>query len=147
RHLASGALLGVLAKSEELLEGTLEGALSEQDVLAVAAFDASGALIASRTRRDAPVPTWSHESTSCQPCAIGDRRLRWVAAVHRRPGGAGTQEDFYSGPPPSALRSSRPVGWIVMEVSTDRRRAAERDVGRRGLLISLTVLAVALVLT
>ena len=149
RHLASGALLGVVAKSEELLEGTLEGALSERDVLAVAAFDASGTLIASRARGDATVPTWSRESTACQPCAIGDRRLRWVAPVHRRPAAAGadTLEDFYSGPPPSALRSSRPVGWIVMEVSTERRRAAERDVGRRGLLISLTVLAVALVLT
>jgi len=146
RHLASGALLGVLAKSEELLEGTLEGALSEQDVLGVAAFDASGGLIASRTRGDAAVPTWSAESTSCQPCAIDNHRLRWVAPVHRRrsAGGARTQEDFYSGPPPS---SSRLVGWIVMEVSTERRRAAEREVGRRGLLISLTVLAVALVLT
>jgi signal transduction histidine kinase len=149
RHLASGALLGVLAKSDELLEGTLDGALAERDVLSVGAFDATGALIAARARDDAAAPTWSRESTSCQPCAIGQQRLRWVAPVHRRPAArpGATQEDFYNGPPPGAGASSRPVGWIVMEVSTAQRRAEEREVGRRGLLISMAVLALALVLT
>jgi len=149
KHLASGALLGVLAKSEELLEGTLEGALSERDVLAVAAFDAAGSVVAARTRSEGAVPVWREELASCQPCAVGGRRLRWVAPVRRRPSAAGadSQEDFYSGPPPGDQNAAKPVGWIVMEVSTERRRAEERDVGRSGLLISLGVLALALVLT
>jgi HAMP domain-containing protein len=149
RHLASGALLGVLAHSEELLQGTMEGALSERDVLAVAAFDASGTLVAARAREGAAVPAWPGESRSCQPCPVDEGRLRWVAPVYRRPAatGAGTQEDFYSGPPPGGPSSGKPVGWIVMEVSTAQRIADERDVGRSGLLISASVLALALVLT
>lgn len=149
RHLASGALLGVLAHSDDLLQGTIEGALSERDVLAVAAFDASGTLVAARAREGAQAPSWPGESRSCQPCRVDDGRLRWVAPVHRRPAapGAGTQEDFYRGPPPGGPSSGKPVGWIVMEVSTAQRKADERDAGRSGLLISASVLAVALVLT
>jgi signal transduction histidine kinase len=149
RHLASGALLGVLAKSEELLQGTLEGALSERDVLSVATFDASGSLVASRAREGAAVPSWSGESTSCQPCSVGEHRLRWVSPVRRRlaAGGGETQESFYAGPPPGDSGSANPVGWLVMEVSTERRREEERAVGRSGLLISGAVLVLAMILT
>jgi signal transduction histidine kinase len=149
RHLASGALLGVLARSEDLLEGTLEGALSERDVLSVAAFDASGSLVGSRAREGATVPPWSGDSASCQPCRVGVNRLRWIAPVRRRhaASGAGTQESLYAGPPPGDSPSAAPVGWLVMEVSTERRREEERAVGRSGLLISASVLVLALVLT
>jgi len=145
QHVAAAALLGTLAHSEELLAGPLDGAMSQADVEAVAIYDAGGELIAGRSRDGAPLAQRRDASPECRPCPLGRGRLRWVAPVASgsslRPEG---EPEFYDGPPQPARQGG---GWLVLDVTTAARAAAERRITMSGLLIAATALLLALALT
>ncbi len=84
RHVAAASVLGTLADSEELLEGPLDGAMSQPDVVAVAIYDPAGRLVAARDRRGGSPPPWEKRSIDCRPCALADgyRRYRLTTDAH-----------------------------------------------------------------
>jgi signal transduction histidine kinase len=147
RHVAAASLLGTLAHSEELLAGPLDGAMSQPDVDAVAIYDASGDLIAARSRSGTG-PEWRTTYGECRPCSLGEGRLRWVAPVSRAASTpAVEQAGFYEGPPRAASGALSPEGWLVLDVNTAARTAAERQITARGLVIAGAALLLALVIT
>lgn len=144
QHVAAASVLGTLARSEELLAGPLDGAMSQGDVEAVAVYDDLGALIVARSRAGRPLATASVPDVACQPCALGRERLRWVAPVVSASASRGAvREERLDGPPPPAAGKSS--GWLVLDVNTAGRAAAERRIGASGLLIAAVTLVVALV--
>jgi len=148
RHVAATSVLGTLAHSEELLAGPLDGAMSQPDVEAVAIYDGGGGLIAARSRSGAPPPRWRAESTSCRPCILEAGRLRWVTAVRSAAQARPAEEvGFYEGPPPSASGGDSRAGWLMLDVTTAARTAAERQITTSGLLIAVAALLLALVIT
>lgn len=148
QHVAAASVLGTLAHSEELLAGPLDGAMSQPDVEAVAIYDGAGGLIAARSRKAVPMPEWRPESTECRPCALGGGRLRWVAPVSSAASERATEEvGFYEGPPPAASGRDSRAGWLMLDVSTAARTAAERQISASGLLIAGAALLLALVIT
>jgi signal transduction histidine kinase len=148
RHVAAASLLGALAQSEELLAGPLDGAMSQPDVEGVAIYDAGGGLIAARSRRGAPTPAWASDATGCRPCALGGGRVRWVAPVLSGTSARTTDEaGFFEGPPRPAAPGPSMAGWLVLDVSTAARTAAERQITTRGLLIAGAALLLALAAT
>ncbi len=148
RHVAAASVLGTLAHSEELLEGPLDGAMSQPDVEAVAIFDPAGGVIAARSRPGVPAPSWRDGPPDCRPCALGGGRLRWIAPVRSAPSVRSTEEaGFYEGPPRAASAGEATAGWLSLDVTTAARAAAERRITASGLLIAGVALALALVVT
>jgi signal transduction histidine kinase len=147
QHVATAALLGTLAHSEELLAGPLDGAMSQTDVEAVAIYDTDGGLIAGRSRRGTPPSTRPEASAQCRPCALGGGRLRWVAPVASAPSlRSADPPDFYEGPPRPAGEGAAAAGWLTLDVTTAARAAAERQITLSGLLIAAVALLLALAL-
>jgi signal transduction histidine kinase len=145
RHVAAASVLGALAHSEELLAGPLEGAMSQPDVEAVAIYDPAGALVAGRSRDPASLRVWAPGAGECQPCPLGQGRLRWVAPViGARAAPAAEPAAFYDGPPPAAEAAA---GFLVLDVTTRARLAAERRITASGLAIAGAALLLALVVT
>ena len=145
QHVAAAALLGTLAHSEELLAGPLDGAMSQADVEAVAIYDADGGLIAGRSRLGPAAATRPDTAALCRPCALGRGRLRWVAPVVSAPSRrSADQMGFYDGPPRPAGEPGLTAGWLVLDVTTAARRAAERQITMSGLLIAAVALLLAL---
>jgi signal transduction histidine kinase len=149
-HIAAASVLGALAHSSDLLGGVLDGALGDPDVIRVGVFDPGGALIAARTRKGRPSPTWpAPDERACGPCTLESGDLRWVAAIVRT--GVSTvqlpdieERAFYDGPPP-AQNSTGPVGYVVLDVSTRRRDESERHLALRAVAIVTTALIAGLV--
>ena len=148
RHVAAASLLGTLANSKEILRGPLDGAISLSDVAVVAVYDPNGGPIDWRGRQGARAPAWQSTMVNCQPCVVGSERLRWVTPVTRLPTGRPPGENgFYEGPPPGASGGEEGVGWLMLDVTTAARAAAERQLTYRGLLIAGVALLLALVIT
>ncbi len=148
RHVAAASVLGTLAHSEELLAGALDGAMSQPDVDAAAIYDSSGTLVAARSRTRGPAPNWHDGAIDCRPCALDGSRARWVAPVigaSSRPPVVETR--FYDGPPPAASARESPVGWLMLDMTTASRAAAERRITARGLLIAGVSVLLALGIT
>ncbi len=145
RHVAAAAgfVVGTLEQSKELLAGPLDGAMSQPDVTAVAVYDKAGALIAARSRGGTEVPQRLERSGGCQPCDAGAGRLRWIAPVV----GAADEGGFDEGPPRPATSGETAAGWLLVEVTTAARTAAERKVAARGLLMAGAALLLALAAT
>ena len=146
QHVAATALLGTLARSEELLAGPLDGAMSQADVEAVAIYDADGGLIAARARPGRPAAARPEVAPQCRPCPLGGGRLRWVAPVASAPPSRSPDAPGYDGPPPAAAAPDARAGWLVLDVSTAARAAAERRTTLNGLLIAAFALLLALAL-
>lgn len=145
QHVAATSVLGTLARSEELLRGPLDGAMSQADVEGVAIYDDGGALIVARARAGAPAAAPRSPPTGCQPCSLGPARLRWVAPVVSASAARGAPRDgIFDGPPPAAAGAAS--GWVVLDVNTSARMAAERRIGASGLLIAAVGLVIALAL-
>jgi signal transduction histidine kinase len=131
-----------------MLAPTLDAAVEQPDVEAVAIFDTSGNLVAARRRGDRPTPRWTAAASDCRPCALDGGRLRWVVPVVSPSGGPRPDPArVYDGPPPAASGRDSPAGWLLLDVTTAARRAAERQITARGLLIAASALALALVVT
>ncbi len=156
-HVAATApfVLDTLARDEKRLAGRIDGLMSQPEVDAVAIYDPAGGLITARARDGHPAPRWEGPPPSCRPCVLDAGRLRWVAPVVSRPGAvqdAGAASlpleaaNFYDGPPPAAS-GGEAAGWLVLDVSTAARAAAERRLTGRGLLIAVAALLLALVVT
>jgi signal transduction histidine kinase len=146
QHVAAAAVLGTLANSEELLAGALDGAMSQSDVETVAIYDAGNGLIAVRSRSGARAPARQDPTVECRPCLMAGGRLRWVepimgASSSRSAVEAGFYED---GPPRAATDARTRAGWVMLEVNTSARMAAERRITLNGLLIGAGVLVAAL---
>lgn len=147
RHVAAASVLGALAHSEDLLVGAMDGAMSHPDVDLVAVYDDAGALIAARARQGTPPATFDGADATCRPCELGAGRLRWVAQVAGGPTGRPAREAaFFEGPPRAASGAEARAGWLVLDVSTAARAAAERQISARGLLIAGGALLIALAL-
>ena len=146
QHVAAAALLGTLARSQELLAGPLDGAMSQADVVSVAIYDGDGGLIAGRSRDGAPPSPRREAAEGCRPCTLGKGVLRWVAPVTGSSGRSAEQVGFYDGPPPSAANGGATAGWLVLDVTTAARAAAERRITLSGLLIAGVALLLALAL-
>lgn len=148
RHVAAASLLGALAHSEELLAGPLDGAMSQPDVEAVAIYDAAGSLIAARSRSGVSAPAARPIPVDCRPCSLGGGRLRWVAPVAgASPTRSGEEGGFYEGPPRAASEGDSRAGWLILDMNTAARAAAERRITARGLLIATGALLLALLIT
>jgi len=148
RHVSAASLLGALAHSEELLAGPLDGAMSHPDVEGVAIYDVAGGLIAARTRNGAAAPEWSGKALECRPCDLGGGRLRWIAPVVSASFSPSAEDrGFYEGPPPAAIERGSSAGWLMLDVTTSARAAAERRITLRGLLIAGAALLLAIVIT
>ncbi len=148
RHVAAASVLGTLAHSEELLAGPLDGAMSQPDVVAVAIYDPTGHLVAARNRKGGSPPRWQKSSSDCQPCALGGGRLRWAAPVSSGAlANASEEVGLYDGPPPAASGGESRAGWLLLDVNTAARTAAEHRVTTSGLFIAVCALLLALVVT
>jgi signal transduction histidine kinase len=144
QHVAAAALLGALARSEELLAGPLDGAMSQADVEAVAIYDGAGALVSARSRVARAAPGRIDPALSCRPCALGRGRLRWIDPLASAPAARPAPRDgLYDGPPPAAAAGAA-AGWVVLDVDTTARTIAERKIGASGLGIAAAILVLAL---
>lgn len=145
QHVAATSLLGALARSEEMLAGPLDGAMSQADVVAVAIYDADGNLIGGRSRSGVPPSARREAPDDCRPCSLGRGRMRWVAPVV---GAAALRPaepvGFYEGPPRAAGEGGATAGWLVLDVTTAARAAAERRITMSGLLIAAVASMLAL---
>ena len=124
--------------------------MSQPDVEAVAIYDGARGASSRRGRGGPPRrPTGGRSRSQCRPCVLGGGRLRWVAPVTQRPAGAigGGGRSFYEGPPPAASGGEVEGGWLMLDVTTAARTAAERQISTSGLLIAGVALALALVIT
>jgi signal transduction histidine kinase len=140
RQVAAAAVLGTLAHSETLLQGPLDGAMSLDEVTAVAVYDGAGALVAGRAREGAAVPPWRR----AEDCVAIVGGLRCAAPVRSTAGlVAADPEPFYDGPPPAASGGAV-AGWLVLDVTTAARTAAERQITARAGLLAGVALVLAL---
>jgi len=122
-NVAANSVIGTLAHSDTHLRGPLDGAMSLEEVVGVAVYDLAGSRIAGRAKDGASAPPLLAEE-GCIPVRTG---LRCAAPVRSTAVPGAVTGSFYDGPPAPAAAGGL-AGWLVLDVTTSARAAAERQI-------------------
>ena len=145
RQLAPAAEYGVMSNNVEVLQNLLEKTATEPDILGVAVFDDTGALLVAVGSGDWNAPANASLPADRLHAVEHPDRLVYYAPITRT---EVMVDDFTLGDEQGASAGAQPqlLGWVGLHVSRQATQASQRESIRDNLLILLAGLAVSVFL-